>query len=147
MLKGVSPLIAAVLLIVFTVAIGAVVLNWMTEYTKGTTEKAGTDTSTTVECAKQILDIVDVKIDNDGNVTVFLQNLGSADARITTVTLYDDAGNICNANTSFTGVTVSAGGMVVFTPITTCTSVNKSAYTLRVASDCGSSDVYKYPSE
>ncbi len=144
-IKGISPLIAAVLLIVFTVAIGAVVLNWMTQYTKGTTEKAGTDTSTTVDCAKQILDISDAKYNQSGNeqLTVFVQNLGSVTAQLNTLTLYDNAGNMCVNNSL--GLTLAPGEIKIITQNCSGKNVDSSAYTVRIASSCGASDTYTYP--
>ncbi len=151
--KAVSPLIAAVLLIVFTVAVGAVVLNWMTQYTKGTTEKAGTDTTSTVECAKQIIDIQDVRFTSDKNgnnylenVTLFVQNLGTAKAVISTVSVYDDEGDTCE-NTS-ANVPLEPGAFKAFTPLEYCSSrqVSNTTFTVRVSTDCGSADTYKYTS-
>ncbi len=144
-MKGVSPLIAAVLLIVFTVAIGAVVLNWMTSYTQGTTERAGTDTSSTIDCAKQILSIENVSKSN-GQVTVRIENLGSASAELTNLYVYDDLGNSCEATIS---ETLPAGGFKIFkaptTPDPECDKVSNDTYTVRVSSSCGASDKFTYP--
>jgi len=63
--KAVSPLIAIVLLIVFTVAISTLIIAWMTEYTKTTTEAASSGTTGrqgVVSCSNQILEISDVSV-------------------------------------------------------------------------------------
>ena len=70
--KAVSPLIAIVLLIVFTVAISTLIIAWMTEYTKTTTEAASSGTSGVVSCATQTISISDVSITpNTDTVTQF----------------------------------------------------------------------------
>lgn len=144
-MKGVSPLIASVLLIVFTVAIGAVVLNWMTSYTQGTTERAGTDTSSTIDCAKQILSIENATKKN-GQITIMIENLGSADAELTNLYVYDDSGNGCEVTIS---ETLPAGGFKIFTapstPDPNCDKVDNVTYTVRISSSCGASDKFIYP--
>lgn len=52
--KGVSPLIATVLLIAFAVALGAVVMNWGRTYVEDTAEKARTTSDTKVSCSMDI---------------------------------------------------------------------------------------------
>ncbi len=73
--KAVSPLIAIVLLIVFTVAVGTLIASWMYDYTKSTTDAASSGTTGTggvVSCANQVLGISDVSItQNGGTVTQF----------------------------------------------------------------------------
>ena len=68
--KAVSPLIAVVLLIVFTVAVSTAVLGWLTNYTKTTTEAASSGTSGTsgvVNCANQLISISDVSVTQNGD--------------------------------------------------------------------------------
>ncbi len=67
--KGISPLIAVVLLIVFTVAISTLIVAWMYDYTKKTTDAASSGTTGTdgvVSCANQILGISDVSLTSNG---------------------------------------------------------------------------------
>ena len=49
--KGVSPLIATVLLIGFTVVLGVLVFNWIRGLTEGTMSSSGTQVETTMKCA------------------------------------------------------------------------------------------------
>ncbi len=132
--KGISPLIAAVLLIVFTVAVGTLIMNWMTTYTKTTTESAGSGTTSTMNCAKQILDIADIKTSGNFNVTVLVQNQGSVAANMTKVIAYDDSGNTCTINS--TPQTVSAGDIVIL-PTKNCSGLSTSSFTVRATTDCG----------
>jgi flagellin-like protein len=48
--KGISPLIATVLLVAFAVALAAVVMNWNTAFLKDTSEHARTESETRVSC-------------------------------------------------------------------------------------------------
>lgn len=52
--KGVSPLIATVLLIAFAVALGAVVMNWGRSYVETTTEFAERKSDTEIKCSMDI---------------------------------------------------------------------------------------------
>lgn len=52
--KGVSPLIATVLLIAFAVALGAVVMNWGTNFVKEQTQKTEDTTNTKLGCALRV---------------------------------------------------------------------------------------------
>ena len=75
MKKAVSPLIAVILLIVFTVAVSTAILGWLTDYTKITTKAASSGTTGTggvVNCANQIISISDVSvIQNSDTLTQF----------------------------------------------------------------------------
>ncbi|MCK4550468.1 MAG: DUF2341 domain-containing protein, partial [Candidatus Aenigmarchaeota archaeon] len=65
--KAVSPLIAVVLLIVFTVAVGTLIASWLYEYTKSTTDAASSGTTGPkgiTYCANSIVDISNVNIRN-----------------------------------------------------------------------------------
>ena len=65
--KGVSPLISVMLILVFTVSISTVTLNWVTDYTKTTTQ-AATETATGSKgityCANSNVDISNVVLKN-----------------------------------------------------------------------------------
>ncbi len=91
--KAVSPLIAVVLLVVFTIGIGIIVSSWLSGYTKSTTESAGSASSEVVECAKQIIDISDVASTADGGLKVRITNMGQVSTTIAKITAFDTNGN------------------------------------------------------
>lgn len=96
--KAISPLIAVVLLVVFTIGIGIIVSSWLSGYTKSTTESAGTASSEVVECAKQIIDISDVYYNNTGSastVKVRITNLGQVTTYVRKITAMDPDGEEC----------------------------------------------------
>ncbi|MEK6861177.1 MAG: archaellin/type IV pilin N-terminal domain-containing protein [Nanoarchaeota archaeon] len=52
--KGISPLIATVLLIGFTVALAAVIMTWGLDYIKGTTKKVDETTEAKFKCVNDL---------------------------------------------------------------------------------------------
>ncbi|MBN1502985.1 hypothetical protein JW930_05565 [Candidatus Woesearchaeota archaeon] len=86
--KGVSPLIATVLLIAFSVALGAVVMNWgrsfVQEKTEDVDEKAGTQLKCTVDI---LLDFVEISSEKQvcynstaKRVEFIIENIGTISA-------------------------------------------------------------------
>ena len=79
--KGVSPLIATVLLIAFAVALGAVVMNWGRGYIQETVDFAGEKSDTEIDCSLDVgLKLVEINnirkfcYSNLTNLTVLLEN-------------------------------------------------------------------------
>jgi len=75
MKKGISPLIATVLIIGFVVAIGAVVMLWGRGFVKERTEKEGALSEAKLNCNSIDLKVVDtsqdeVTIENRGSVSI-----------------------------------------------------------------------------
>ncbi|MBI2110144.1 hypothetical protein HYT58_03170 [Candidatus Woesearchaeota archaeon] len=76
--RGISPLIATVLLIGFTVALAVLVINWGVEYTKKTTEQTGKTTTAALKCATELnFDLVkfdcasgSITVDNKGAIDI-----------------------------------------------------------------------------
>jgi len=76
-LKGISPLIASVLLIAFTLGVATIIGSWLTSVSKTGTEKVGGQFGKEVNCSNVVLDIVDALCHDNTNVTVTLHNIGS----------------------------------------------------------------------
>ncbi|MCK5062702.1 MAG: hypothetical protein KAR23_02130, partial [Candidatus Aenigmarchaeota archaeon] len=74
--KGLSPLIAAVLLIVFTIGIATIIMSWINTYTKDTTSEASQNTQDLIDCASTNMDIQDVYILAPTSVKVIARNTG-----------------------------------------------------------------------
>jgi len=55
--KGISPMIAVVLLVAFTVAVGGILSLWLTSYTTTTGESVGNATTDQIKCSAVRLDI------------------------------------------------------------------------------------------
>ena len=91
MRKGVSPLIATVLLIAFTIAVGGIISVWLTQFTGTTTETVGKESQIQIVCGTGGIAFSNVKYCNNylyGEVT----NTGSISlGNITFTILYNNA--------------------------------------------------------
>ena len=85
-MKGISPLIAAVLLIAFTVAVGGIISLWLTSFSKTTTSAVQTSTEKQVKCASTVLEITSVST-SDNRIVV--TNLGPQNVTLTSIVLSD----------------------------------------------------------
>lgn len=56
--KGISPLIAAVLLIAFTMAVAAILTAFVTQYTRDTTGSVGNESQRLIECSQARITIL-----------------------------------------------------------------------------------------
>ena len=125
-MKGISPMIATVLLIGFTVAVGAILAVWFSTYTKTQTSSVGSATA----CASTTLDVKVPAITSDGNVTVLITNNGPSTVNITAVTVTCGANSHTDSNSvGLTGLTNMAKGTsgtwkVDNTQVSGCTSSN-----------------------
>ena len=79
--RGVSPLIATVLLIAFAVALGAVVMNWGRGYVEDTADDAREKSDRELVCASEI-DLAAVDVDS---VTQICYSENGADSNISMV--------------------------------------------------------------
>jgi len=78
MRKGVSPLIAGVLLIAFTLAVAAIVSGWLTAMTRTETQTIETGMRQQINCTKALLEVVDA-VCNGTDVLVTVANIGPID--------------------------------------------------------------------
>ncbi len=89
MKKGVSPLIAAVLLIAFTMAVAAILTAWISTFTSSHVEKSA-EFEEKIQCAYADLraDKNFVRYDHtSGNFSVWLENPGTEKILVTSITV------------------------------------------------------------
>ena len=104
MMKGVSPLIAAVLLIVIVVSIVAILSGWLTTFFVSTSETVTNRTDTSVGCSGALMSVESVYL-TSGNTTasvnVAVANVGSVDGlSIISAHVYNSTGsNFSSATT------------------------------------------------
>ena len=148
-MKGISPLIAAVLLIAFTVAIATIIMGWMGTFTRSTTETISNRTDLAIDCASASINIEDVYVTaaEDGVARVIVKNTGFSDNLIIqTVQLVKNNGQTFNATAAGTAVDsdFDKGEIITATVSTTggwltCTNISKVVAT----TTCGGvEDVY-----
>jgi len=70
--KAISPMIATVLLIAFTVAVGGILSLWLTGYMTTTTGVVETATTNQTKCVGTYIDVISV-----GSGAILITNLGS----------------------------------------------------------------------
>lgn len=80
--KGVSPLIATVLLIAFTLSIAGLLGGWLSSMTKSQTEALSQQSTELINCTQSLIDIVQVSCSNSTPseqrmIRIAVTNLGS----------------------------------------------------------------------
>ena len=80
-MKGISALIASVLLVAFVVSVGLLVMGWFTTLTRSTTVSVTNKTSEGIECSSAAIGIVDVYITGtmQGTTRAIIKNTGYTD--------------------------------------------------------------------
>lgn len=81
--KAISPLIASVLLVVFTIAISSIVVNFMTDYVSETTSSVSTTSSDVLSCAKEQIDIDKVYASNLKTINSFSDSFSEKNISVT----------------------------------------------------------------
>lgn len=123
-MKGISPLMATVLIVAFTLAVAAIIGGWLTSISRTETATIESGMSTQIECAKGALDIVSV----DANGPI-IHNVGQ-------VNLTSGFSLVCGTNTSTQTGALNKGEI---TDLTSGTGCNTSGNIIRISSlDCPS---------
>lgn len=90
--KGISPLIAAVLLIAFTISIGGIFAEWSGSLARDATQDNTEAQQEILDCSSMNIDIVDVNEDySSNNLDVTLRSNNGAVGNVT-VTSFPDLG-------------------------------------------------------
>ncbi len=113
-MKGISPLIAAVLLIAFTVAIATLIMGWFSTLTRNTTDTVSNKTTEAVGCSNSQISIEDVYITAggtlNGSARVIAKNTGFSDLTINSAQMFNTTGG--NFSTGFSVVTDFTPGAI-----------------------------------
>ncbi len=138
-MKGVSPLLAAVLLIAATVAIATLVMGWMSTITRASQVTVSNRTTEAVNCASAAIVIDDVYVATAArNVTVIVRNSGQANnMQLTFAPLYNSTGNSVNPSESLPIAGFNKGAIQTLTygstGISSCSEFSK----VVVSTSCG----------
>ncbi len=90
--SGVSPLIAAVLLIAFTMAVAAIITTWATTFTQDRSQQLSNQSEQMVRCAYAGMDVYDVEYDSANSQTdVSVENTGTVDFNNISVAAFQGA--------------------------------------------------------
>ena len=145
--KGISPLIATVLLIAFTVAIATIIMGWLQGTTLDTTGTVSTKTETMVGCSDASIRIEHVYVDNSTqNVSIVVLNTGYKNFTTVTGVLYATNGSYCTG--SLDSLTVGATSSVLLNN-SDCPDLNSSSFSKAIVNtECGGiSDKQEYESD
>src|SRR3989338_1887940 len=102
-MKGVSPLLAAVLIIAVTVSVATMVTGWISTITRSTQATTENRTSQAVACTSANINIEDVYVTaaDPGTARIVAKNTGYTNGlQITSAQLYDKLGNNFTSTTS-----------------------------------------------
>ena len=101
-MKGISPLIAAVLLIAFTVAIATLIAGWFSTLTRTTTASVTNKTDIAVDCAGAGITIDQVYVEPGTTKTAraTVRNTGLATLSLVSAQLFNTTGNNFTTSTS-----------------------------------------------
>jgi len=104
--KGVSPIIATVILVLIAVAAGVMLWLWVSGF-------ASTTPAQQPALNERIrIDAVQVSTtSNTTTVTIYVRNIGNSDVKIGAAYILDTTGIIKAANTEITGVTINPGSV------------------------------------
>jgi flagellin-like protein len=103
--KAISPMIAVVLLIAFTVAVGGIMSLWLTGYTTTTTGSVETASTNQTKCSGTYIDVISV-----ANKSILITNRGSQ--TIEDITCYTANGTVLGILNGGTSDDLSVGTML-----------------------------------
>jgi len=114
--KGISPLIAAVLLIAFTITIATFLASWSTTFTRSKTEEfSRTGEEITAECQYARLVVENAVYDSsNGKITAVVWNMGKTDLSDFQFNIYYSDVNITKETPSNYNITLKNGDFATF---------------------------------
>ncbi|HLC76960.1 MAG TPA: archaellin/type IV pilin N-terminal domain-containing protein [archaeon] len=140
-MKGISPLIASVLLIAFTVSIATLVSGWFSTLTRSTTTTVSNKTSESISCSNAQISIEDVYISAGsvatGSARVIVKNNGYTTIGVNGLQIYNTTGQ--NFSSGFSPVsTFDAGAIQTFSIVNVSVISCPSTFSkVIVTSNCG----------
>lgn len=102
-MKGLSPLIASVLLIAFTVSVAMIIMTWFTSFARGTTENISATGETAVGCSSAGISIEHIYISGTNGVIV-VRNIGFVPLDVTGMIVNTTGGACSTASATTVGV-------------------------------------------
>jgi flagellin-like protein len=133
-MKAISPMIAVVLLIAFTVAVGGIISVWLTGFTRTATGGTESRTEALTRCTASGFEVISVK---SANKFIYLTQY-SSDVQIYPITVIYSDGSVANSTQFDSGGTdsdrkVTAGEI---SPINLTSTFPSGATSLRVKAYC-----------
>lgn len=105
--KGISPIIASVLLLAVSLSVVGVFSGWAPQLAQDITDSTENSTMQTIACNEAALEIRSASVDGE-TVNIALRNSGSEDLTDITLVAYDSSGNILQQNS---GISLDSGSI------------------------------------
>ena len=137
MMKGVSPLIAAVLLIAFVVTVAMVVMGWFSSFVRTVTQNVSQSGQEAVGCATAAIELDHVYVNTKANTTQFIvKNIGGVTLVVKGL-IVNTTGVACINNT---GVSIPSGGVGTLY-FSDCTGINSTTFSrAMITTNCAGID-------
>ena len=112
-MKGISPLIAAVLLIAFTVSIATIILGWFSSFTKGTTANISSQTQTAIGCSAADITVNHIyckynTTTHNSTCNILVTNTGTKILTSVSAMIVNNIGGFCTGNLTTENLTVGS---------------------------------------
>ena len=138
MRKGISPVIAAVLLIIISVAAGVLVWTWISGF--------AARNPTAQPTLEERIRIEAVNITGSGgkyNITAYVRNIGSKTVIINSAYIIDAYGSVKHANTNL-NVKIEPGNVAGFSVGTNVELKSGYSYVVKVVTSNGAEATYRF---
>ncbi len=100
--KGISPLIATVLILGFTIALAAIVMTWGKSFTQGLQESTEKSSESAILCATEInFKVKNVCLDSNNKYKITVENNGQRDIKYFDVRYYKSPSDVVTGKISF----------------------------------------------
>jgi flagellin-like protein len=132
---GVSPVIATLLLIVIAVAAAVLAYIWIIGYQGTLTQQAST-----AQLQERIK--IEAVQYTDGNLTVYVRNIGDVKVNVTALYVYDPSGTILQAKTDANIINLTPGSINFDSISVTLTS--GTTYTVKAVTSKGTEATYTF---
>ncbi|MBI4019078.1 MAG: hypothetical protein HY364_02395 [Candidatus Aenigmarchaeota archaeon] len=145
-MKGISPLLASIMLIAIVVTVASLTSGWVTSTVRSAAASTTNKTETSLDCSGASISIDNIYIVGNASASarVVVRNNGQSDGMtIQSAQIYNTTGNNFTANnTPLTSLNVGTIATLTFFPVNLSTCPNAFSE-LRVTTSCGGiSDVF-----
>ncbi len=123
-MRGVSPLVATVLLLAFVVSLAMIVGGWFSSYVRGVTGEVEETSEEAIGCSGASVAIERIYIDTSKNTSqILVKNMGTIKLTVKGA-IASTAGIVCTNNT---GINLTKGGMGVL-KLSDCKGLNETTF-------------------
>ncbi len=127
--KGISPLIATILLIAFVIAVGGILSGWLVSFSKERTQEAATKGETDIKCSYASLYVSDANCNSTKKtISLIAENTGNQDLSDFTLTVIYVNNSVSNIGLGPSSVILYPGDVENFyngTETVICNNISK----------------------